>query len=285
MDVARLGNGLRLGFFRLGVYRDDWDILLKRFEGIASCDVTRRKLSLGDADAVTGVYEKTWSEYTVKSLFVTRGANKTALSMGTFVRLDAVMRTADPVDEGDEVQHANGDYYEVETVKPEYLGDSFWFRECDLTRLPMHDLTYLDTSPSVNDARYNTKVYWNTYIEGANLNNHNHLVCYSGADYPITRVFKDKNIHIVFTVDSPSSTPLIGHDRAPYGYEEHVPTHVLTLNTELNHLAEAELRRVAETYPSGSQRSLERRSSTVHNFGGTNVYDTEFVLKYRRDTT
>jgi hypothetical protein len=149
----------------------------------------------------------------------------------------------------------------------------------------MHDLSYTSTSPSVDDARYRTKDYWDTYIDSDNLNNHPYLVCYAHPDYPLTHVFNTKGRHIIFAIDTPRSTALKQADQTAYGYMEHVPTHILTLDTELNHLAEAELRTITEDNPFGSQRNFETRGSTIHNYGSTIIYDTEVVLQYVRDTT
>jgi len=137
VDAAFWGT-MRWGYFRWGVYRDDWDKLLKAFESIASHDLTLRKLALGARDSTTGWRAKSYTESTIEGIFTTRAAGYVALPAGTYVKLDALLLTADGVAKGDEIQHSDGEYYEVKTVKPHSLGDSFWFRECDLTHLPLH---------------------------------------------------------------------------------------------------------------------------------------------------
>ena len=284
MDAA-FADSAHADYSRASVYRPDWDKILNTFKSVAGCEVTRRTLSLGDADSVTGWFEKSWSETTIEGLLVPSGAQSTALAMGTVVRLDALLRLADGMLEGDEVEDSNGDYYEVKTVTPHSFGDSFWFRECDLALLPHHDLTYTRTTPTVDDARARTKDYWGAYILEGNLNGHSFHICYSGADYPVIQVFRSKGYDIVFTVDVPETKPLFDVDQVPYNYEELVPTHVFTLDTNLQWLAELELRRIVEAYPRGSQRGLERLSTTIHSFGSTKVYDTTFMLNYMRDTS
>lgn len=289
MDAAMCGSA-RCDYSRCNVYRDDGDRLIQTFENVAgiSCNVTRRYLYLGSRDSTTGWYSKNYDvEITVKGAFIPRAASHLATMAGTYVKLDAILFTVDVLKEDEEIETESGVFYEVKTVKLHYAvgGDSFSHRECGLTLLPLHELSYADTTPSVEDARARTKTYWETYLSQANLNSHSFIVCYSDADYSIIRVFTTKAVHIVFALGQPESTPLMGHDQTPYGYEEHIPTHVLTLDTKLQWLAEAELRRIVEAYPLGSRRSLERVRSTVHDFGSTKVYDTEFVLNYRRDTT
>ena len=289
MDPAIIGS-CRIGHFRIGSYRDNWDRLKKRFSklGAGSCDLTRRRLQLDSPpDSVTGWYNKSFEDIEIEGILLSRTATHHTNVGGIYVSLDAVLFTADPIVEGDELlDYDSNAYYQVETVKPiKAAGAGFSHRECDLTALPLHDLSYTDTTPTVQDARYLTKDYWDTYISLANLNNHPYLVCYAWPDYPLSHVFKTKGKHIIFAVDTPESTALRQADQSPWGYDESVPTHICTLDTQLNHLAEAELRKVTEEHPLGSQRNLERRATTIHSFGSTFMYDTEFRLNYRRDLT
>lgn len=253
-------------------------------------EVTRRKLQLSATrDTITGWYTKEYTDSTIEMLIMPRSSSFVSAVFGTYARTDFIGFTQDGVEIGDEI--AQGEhYYEVKDHRPQRIADSFSHREVDLTLLPLHALSYSSAAPSVNDARYNTKDYLETRITSANMLAANSrplrwIACYSNPDYPLERVFFDKHIEIIFTIDSPDSSPLMKGDLTPYGYEEHVPVHIVTLDTEVNHLAEAELRLVVETYPTGSQRGFERRGTTVHNYGSTQVYDTEFLLNYRRGTT
>jgi hypothetical protein len=249
-------------------------------------DVTRRKLQLGTRDPTTGWYDKNYAESTIDMVFQKGNATVMNLPGGAYVRVDKIGMTLNPVEQSDEIKTQANRYYEVKAVEPVYApADNFLYRDCGLVYLPMHDLSYSNLTPTVEDARYRTKDYWETYIDGSNLNAHNFTVCYADPDYPLVKVFLTKGVHIIFAVDQPNSAPLIGHDRAAYGYEESVPTHVLTLDTQLQWLAEAELRRICETYPSGSQRSLERRTSHDRWLGSVRLYDTEYIMNYRRDPT
>jgi len=289
MDKAILGY-CRLGYFRLGVYNDAWDKLKTRFETLGSTDVTRKRLMLGSRDSTTGWYAKQYEDIDIEAVIIPRAATYMALQAGLYVRLDALAITADPLAEGDKLKTATGQYYEVETVQEHYLGDSFWFRECDLTLLPFEDLTGGSyTESNVQDARYRTKVYLETYLSDSALPNY--IVAYGNPDYPITRVFKEKGIDVVFSIGEPNSTPLMGHDQTPYGYEEHIPITIFCIDksnitgTKLKWQAETELRRVLETYPLGSLRSLERRRDNDTRLGSTILYSTELILNYRRSTS
>jgi hypothetical protein len=105
---------------------------------VLSFDVTRRKLALGSANATTGWYVKSYTESTIEMIIFPRAAQKLAVDAGVYVRLDAVGLTADPVEEGDQIEDANSVIYEVKTVKPHYFGDSFMWRECDLEELKLY---------------------------------------------------------------------------------------------------------------------------------------------------
>lgn len=285
MDEARWAT-LKWDSFRWDSLRNEWNDLLQVFEDIASHDITRRTLTLNPTrDSLTGWYGKIFTEKTVEGLLIPRASTRIAGRAGTYVRTDGLLITADGFQEGDEVKDGFSEYWEVKAIRNFQKGNSFDYRECDLTHLPLHDLSYKSVAPSVGEAVKNTRNYWEAYLDGDNLQNHSWITCYDEPDYPLVRVFKDMGIHIIFSITAPNSTPLIGHDQVPVGYKEHVPTHVLTLDRKLQWVAEAELRRITQSYPTGSQRSLERRSSTVRDLGSARLYDTEFILNYRRGTT
>ena len=93
---------------------------------------------LGTRDSVTGWYAKGYAESTIDMVIVPRGANSLSLKTGVYARLDAVGLTQDVVLVGDEVETIPHVFYEVKTIRENWIGDSFEFRACDLTELPMH---------------------------------------------------------------------------------------------------------------------------------------------------
>jgi len=120
LDKAVVGTA-RVGYCRVGVYTDAWETLVKTFEshGIGSCNVTRRRLMLDSTrDSTTGWYTKSYEETTIKMIFAPRSATSMLVSVGV-----------------------GGLYYEVKTVEPHYLTpNSFWFRSCQLTLIPFHEV-------------------------------------------------------------------------------------------------------------------------------------------------
>lgn len=150
----------------------------------------------------------------------------------------------------------------------------------------------------VSDARYRTKVWLDTYITDANITKNDDdtealkIVVYGTADYPVTRVFKSpKNMYVVFAVGKPETTPLVGHDKTITHYRENVPITIYTVDktdasgTQTLWKAEAELRRVAESYPEGSLRILKHMRDSTLKVGGDIMYSSEYLLTYVRDTT
>ena len=147
------------------------------------------------------------------------------------------------------------------------------------------------------DARYRTKVYLDTYITDANLTEDDDttevtwISAFGKPKYSIVRVFTDKEVDLIFSIEEPVSTPLMQYDMTTWGYREQVPilTYCIDKPTITGDLlkwkANRELRRVFETYPFGSVRHLTDQTDNDQIIGGTKVYSTKWTFNYRRDTT
>jgi len=140
------------------------------------------------------------------------------------------------------------------------------------------------------DARQRTKVYLDTYLLNSAITKDNDssqatfIVAFSYPDYPMERVFLDKNVDLIFSVGTPTTTALpVG-----IGYDEAVPIEIITIDktditgNKLRWKAEAELRRVVETYPTGSLRSLDRMEDNEQRLGSTTLYSAKYILRYKR---
>jgi len=154
----------------------------------------------------------------------------------------------------------------------------------------------------VYDARNRTKVFLTTYLTAGNMKEDNgatnaaFIVHFSDPPYPLKLVFfGDKNIDIIFAVDTPVSTAKLDWDGYIIGYRETVPIHIFTVDktgitgTELRWKAEVELRRIVETYPIDAAvdtyRSLNRVSKNDRWMGGWIRHSVTYNLTYERDTT
>jgi len=149
-----------------------------------------------------------------------------------------------------------------------------------------------------NDARTNTYTYLDGYVTAGNILEDDDatpatlLICFSGATYPMSLVFfGTKNVDVVYSIGKPTTEPLQGHDMYIYGYKEIVPITISVVDKtgvtgeQLIWRAEAELRRVVETYPLGSTRELERVTDNTQLFGMTKLYSVTYLLKYKRSKT
>jgi len=145
------------------------------------------------------------------------------------------------------------------------------------------------------DARSNTKTWLATYINNANLTEDdnttqvNYVLMYAYPDYPL--VYEFQVVDLLFLIETPNSTPLLGSSPYAYGYEEHVPIVVCCVDkvnitgTKLRWKAIRELRRITETYPLGSRRSLDEERPFDERLGSTILHQQRVILNYRRDTT
>lgn len=149
----------------------------------------------------------------------------------------------------------------------------------------------------VNDPRTQTKTWLTSYLTAANMKedddatNASFIITFEGADYELNRVFFDKQVDLIFIVHKPRTRAMKQHDMYIYGYEETVPIEVMCIDKTgitaelLIWKAEAELRRVAETYPFGSFRDLTMANETKILFGATILYAVTYDLRYVRNKT
>jgi len=267
---------------------------------VISFDVTRRELQLGAADTVTGWYAKAYAETTIEMAVIPRAMRSIALSAGFYPHYEVSGFHLDPVSEGDEVKDSFGNYYEVELVAPNNFGDSLVYYESNLTKLPIHyDMpTTYGTGATVEDPRHRTKDYLDTYFASlpiSLLKNDGtpatHIVCWADPPYLIRTVFVTKGVDLVYSVGKGTSTPLIGGDKYPWGYEEKVSIFPQAIDKtgisgdNLMWQGERQLRRVLEAYPLGSLRNLETMTPKTQSLGSTTLYSVECVMKYTRNLT
>lgn len=137
-DTAKWGDSSNT-YSRWNVTLTHWDTTLAKFEQWGNCNVTWRKLVLGDADATTGWYEKIWTEETIKMGIIPRGATKRAMMAGVWVRDDALGMCIDPVKVSDQIRDSEQTVYEVTGVLPFKEGSTLDHYEVDLTKLHLEE--------------------------------------------------------------------------------------------------------------------------------------------------
>jgi hypothetical protein len=149
----------------------------------------------------------------------------------------------------------------------------------------------------VDDARFRTKDWLDTYLLNANLTKDDDvtqvvfIVAFGYPDYPLSRVFFDpKNVDLVYAVLKARSRPLFGASTTPWGYEETVPIDIRCVSkefitgTKLMDKGEIELRRAAEANPLGSRRALSD-GRDVTEMLSTPIYGVQVDMSYRRNLT
>jgi len=272
---------------------------------VGDANVTRRALSLGTRDSWNGWRGKSWATSTIEMVIVKRGARQLASLAGVYPVLDAAGLTADPVNVGDQILDGQGNYWDVESIEPHYWLDSFVYRVCHMNhaRLYQDDPGATEWNKSrARDARYRTKK-WLVGADPLHLRSSqitkdddetlaSYGIIFNDPPYPLELEFRGaSNMEGLYVIDQPNSTPLRDADQIVRDYTDHVPIHVLAVDstgctgTALQHKMVAELQYVAETYPESSQRSLERRSKHDRDLGGMWLYDTEYLLSYTRTAT
>ena len=148
------------------------------------------------------------------------------------------------------------------------------------------------------DARYRTRFYLSSYILDANLTKDDDatevdwISQYTYPPYPLKRIFfEPKNVDLIFNIDTPVTTPRLDFDGSIIGYNEKVPILIQCVTKQgitgnkLRWKADAELRRVVETYPLGSYRSISRAEPFDTRMGNWIIYGIKDVLTHERDTT
>lgn len=251
--------------------------------------VTRRALVLGLRDSQTGWYHKSYEESSVYMIIIPKTAQSKAVECGGYVTTDALGITVAYVEPGDQIKSSNNIYYEVKSVRNLYFEKAFSHREVDLVELQIQQLTGKTyTASSVEDARYRTRDYLETYLNDAALPNY--IVAYAEPEYPLTQIFNGKDVDLIFCIGEPNSEPLIDSDHSTIGYRESVPITPCCINktniagTKLLHQARTELRRIFENYPSGSLRLPISERPETEWLGSTVLYKFTAVLDYERDT-
>jgi len=152
---------------------------------------------------------------------------------------------------------------------------------------------------SGQDARQRTKTYLETYILNANLTKDDDLstvswiVAFGLPDYPLSRVFKDKAVDLIFSVNTANMKAVRDFRQYPYCYEEVIPIEIFCVNktgppaitgTKLRWKAEAELRRISEAYPLASVRWISRVSDNEKKLGSQTLFSVKYELGYIRPT-
>ena len=263
-----------------------------------SSNVTLRTLSLGAQDTTTGWYAKTYADTTIQMPIVPKGTFYIAGNTGHYTRYTFTGFTNDAISEGDQIVDAATRYFEIRTVQPWSWLDSLEFYECELAYRqfpydrPSTSGTWLLESALNLDPRYRQKKLLDDYLTAANMKeddnatNATYITTMGKADYSLSKVFIGKSVDLIFCIESATMKPILGHDMIARHNEYDVAIGLYAIDkttitaTRLIRAAEHELQRIAETYPTGSIRSIGREEPNEQDLGECILWSKKVTMHY-----
>ena len=107
----------------------------------ASLNVTHYTLTLGDQNATTGLYPKNYSAgTTIEMPIFSKSAQQNLTAIGIYLKAEHTGFTQTAITEGDEIKDDADNYYRVDYVKANYVGDQLIYYEAGLSHLPLHEV-------------------------------------------------------------------------------------------------------------------------------------------------
>jgi hypothetical protein len=251
-------------------------------------EVTRNELVLDAQNATSGWFDYHYNDSIIDMAIQPKGtAVNGNLEAGKYIKYDLVGYTAETVKEGDRVTDKLGNVFSVVTVEPFTNGDTVEYYTVSMDKVQNNNLfSFAYTSATLGSAIHQTKIWLDAYLTAANLPAFITAYAFPVA-YPLTRVFNDQAIDIIFSFSNPTSTPIYQGDKSIYGYEENVPITISAVDKDVSGVtliwqAETELRRLCETYPFGSLRLMNNNRDKTTRSGSFVVSSSEFTVIYRR---
>lgn len=148
---------------------------------------------------------------------------------------------------------------------------------------------------SLDDPRYKNITWFNTHDVAANLTRDDdttqlsYILQMEKPPYPIKRVFfNPKNVDLIYTFFTCETQAIPDWRHYVYAYEETQPIEIWAVTKQgitgdkSRWKGEAELRRIAETYPLGSVRHLTRLSPVERDRGTWKLHAVRYNMWYKR---
>lgn len=271
---------------------------LQTVEG-ASANVTLGTLTLGSREATTGWRAPTYPTSTIQMIVLPEGTNFSYMGVGLYAYENALGLTDDTVKLGDQIKTSDNRYFTIEGLQKQYWLNKFAFWKATLAELPEWQaapgtLTWSKTRSA--DPRKQIKTFIDGKLRSAQITKDNDSTqatwacIFSEPPYPFHQEFRAASSPVfgLYVVEMPNSTPMMDYDLAAYAYTEHVPVHIVTVDstactgTALNWKMEEELRYALEQNPTGSYYLPRESAKLDHIMGGMLLYDRLFTLTYER---
>lgn len=139
-----------------------------------------------------------------------------------------------------------------------------------------------------------SKLNWNNITRDDGSTKADCCIMYDNPEYSLFKEFNAAvdSVDGIFAIGIPNSVPLINSDHTVYGYDDHVPIVIYTIDkvgvsgARLQGRMESELRRVCDTDDARAgpmHVHLERRSDRRTRIGSKTLYTTEFVFSFQRN--
>ena len=243
---------------------------------MSSADLTRRALTFGAQDSTTGWFDRDYAESIIQGSIQPQGASLQNLPCGSYAKYPNTLFTPDVIHEGDQIEDAFGDIYEVNTVVRWSRLNEDSHAVCELIKkqLDQRDATsgswHLDADSLTTDQRSRTKVWLDTYLSLLCT----HVTQFDGADYPIKYLFNAElgvDADIVFSIGKEPSTPLLDYNHVAYAFNEAVTINLYAVNktgvtaTNLIEEAEQDIRDIATDHGIVEGRSIRNIKTTKHS--------------------
>lgn len=231
---------------------------------------------------------------------IKRGATGFITPAGYIGKIEFYGWVCDPVYEFEHIIHQSN-RYEIKYVFLNWEGDNFLWRDCALTLMPLYESTpgsaTWKTSP--DDPRSKVKAYLDLRVTDANLTKDDDATqaswaaIFESSRYRLAWEFRAASSPVqgLYVVGQPTSVPLLGASRSPYGYEETLPIHVCAVNSkdcggeQLMWKMDAELRSIVQDFEIGSACNFTTRTPNTMSLGSDILYNITWDLQYRRGLT
>jgi hypothetical protein len=268
---------------------------------MSSASVTRRALSLGAQDSITGWFDKDYTDTTIKGSMQPQGASVSFLPCGNYAKYPHTFFTEYVVHEGDQIVDADLTVYELNTVVKWSWNNKFSHYQCEAVKQDYanRDATsgtwHLDSDSLTTDPRSRTKIYLDTYLTPANIDG-DYITSFDGADYNIKYLFNATlgvDIDLVMSIGEEQTVTEDTIYDLPYKDTVTIPITLSAVNktgitaTNLIEQAEREIQKVlvdhALNIGTTSKRSLSSSKPNRIDLGnGSYLWQKVVILKYER---
>jgi hypothetical protein len=268
---------------------------------MSSASVTRRALSFGAQDSITGWYAKVYTDTTIKGSMQPQGSSVSFLPCGNYAKYPHTFFTEYVVHEGDLIKDSYNTEFELNTVVSWSWLNKFSHYLCEAVQntFDNRDATsgtwHLDSDSLTTDPRSRTKIYLDTYLTPANIDG-DYITCFDGADYPIKYLFNAAlgvDTDLVLSIGEESTVTEDTIYDLPYKDTVSIPITLYAVNktgitaTNLIEQAEREIQKVlvdhALSIGSTSKRSLSSSKPNRIDLGnGSYLWSKVVTIKYER---